>query len=64
VPQRTAEVGLATAAGPGDQEVLATLQPVSLSEPRQLALVDAARVLVVDGLQAGTQLEAGLTCLR
>jgi len=60
MPQCTAQVGFTAAAGAGDQQILATLQPVGLSQLGHLSFLQVARVLVVDVLDRGTELEAGL----
>ncbi len=58
--QGTGQVGLAAAARAGDQQILAPGDPVTLSQPRDLCLLEVARVLVVDVGHAGGGLETGL----
>ena len=59
--QGTGQVGLAAAAGAGDQQILATPDPVALGQPCDLCRDEVARMLVVDVLYAGGQLEACLS---
>ncbi|CAD5360747.1 protein of unknown function (plasmid) [Citrobacter freundii] len=60
IAQGAGQIGLAAAAGAGDQQVLPALQPVALGQPGDLGSVDVARVLVVDLLGGGAQLEASV----
>ena len=59
--QGAAEVGLAAAAGTGDQQILRPLYPVSLSQPCDLASVKVTRVLIVNILYSRAELKARLT---
>ena len=60
VPEGASEVGFAAAAGTGQQEILPPFDPLSLGEARDLGLGEVAGVLIVDILDGGGELEAGL----
>jgi hypothetical protein len=56
----TAQVCFAAATGTGDQQVLSPLQPIDLSQLRHLCFLEIAPVLVIDVLNRGAELKAGL----
>ena len=60
VPQGTGQVGFATAAGAGNEQVLCPLQPVSLAQVGNLFRLQVARVLVIDILDGGAEFETRL----
>jgi hypothetical protein len=61
VPQCTSKVGFTTATRAGYQQVLSTIDPVSLSQSSNLRRGDIARMLVVDFLYARDEFEVGLS---
>src|SRR5690606_25747461 len=59
LPQGAGQVGFAAAAGAGDQQVLAFVDPVAGGQLRHLGTFELAAVLVINLVQGGVEFEAG-----